>query len=42
MVSEIDEILVRHRHEALVQDGQTAHARVEDPDRPRIHGAILE
>src|SRR6266702_1436801 len=41
MVAEVDEVLVRHRHEALVQDGQPAHARVEDPDRPRIHRTIL-
>ena len=35
VVTEIDEILVRHRHEALVQDCQAAHARVEDADRSR-------
>jgi hypothetical protein len=32
---------VRHRDEAFVQDGQAAHARVEDADRPRIHTAIV-
>ena len=36
-VAEVDEILVRERDEALVQDGQPAHARVEDADRARIH-----
>ena len=40
-VAEVDEVLVRHRHEAFVEDGQPAHARVEDADRPRIHAAIL-
>jgi hypothetical protein len=34
MVAEIDEVLVRHRHEALVEDGQAAHTGVEDADRP--------
>jgi hypothetical protein len=28
---------VGHRDEALVQDGQTARAGVEDPDRPLVH-----
>ena len=36
-VPEIDEVLVRERDEALVQDGQPAHARVEDADGSRIH-----
>ena len=40
-VAEVDEVLVRHRHQALVEDGQPAHARVEDADRPRIHLAIV-
>ena len=40
-VAEVDEVLVRHRHEALVQDGQAAHARVEHPDRPGVHGRRL-
>src|SRR5205085_5261808 len=39
MVAEVDEVLVRHGYEALVQDGQAAHARVEDAHRPRIHAA---
>ena len=38
VVAEVDEVLVRHRHEALVEDGQSAHARVEDAYGPRIHG----
>ena len=37
VVAEVDEVLVRHRHQALVQHGQPAHAGVEDADRPRIH-----
>ena len=37
MVAEIDEILVRHRHEALVQNGEAPDSRVEDADRARIH-----
>ena len=42
VVAEVDEVLVRHRHEALVQDGQAADAGVEDTDGPGIrHGAIL-
>ena len=41
VVSEVDEILVGHRDEAFVQDGQAAHARVEYADRPRIHRAIV-
>ena len=40
-VAEVDEILVRERDEALVQDGQAAHAGVEHADRPLVHGAIL-
>ena len=40
-VAEVDEVLVRHRDEALVEDGQAARARVEDPDGPRIHAASL-
>ena len=38
VVTEVDEILVRERDEAFVEDGQAAHARVEHPDGPRIHG----
>ena len=41
VVAEVDKVLVRHGHEALVQDGQAAHARVEHADRPRIHTAIV-
>jgi hypothetical protein len=40
-VSEVDDVFVRHRHQALVEDGQAAHARVEDPHRPGIHRAIV-
>jgi esterase/lipase len=43
VVAEIDEVLVRHRHEALVQHGQPSDAGVENPDSTPIrHGAILE
>ena len=35
MVAEVDEVLVRHRDEALVEDGQAADARVEHADGPR-------
>ena len=38
MVAEVDEVLVRHRHEAFVQHRQPAGARVEHPDRPLVHG----
>ena len=38
-VAEVHEVLVRKRDEALVQDGEAAHARVEDADRARIHRA---
>jgi len=41
VVAEVDEILVGHRDEAFVQDGQAAHPRVEHADRPRIHTAIV-
>ena len=37
MVAEIDEVLVRHRDETLVQNGQPADTRVENADRPRVH-----
>ena len=33
VVAEVDEVLVRHRDEALVQHGETAHSRVEHSDR---------
>ncbi len=36
-VSQIEEVLVRKRDEALVQDGEPAGARIEDPDRPSVH-----
>ena len=36
-VSQVEEVLVREGDEALVQDGQAAHARVEDADRPLVH-----
>ena len=36
-VSEVHEVLVRERDEALVQDGEAAHARVEDADGAGIH-----
>ena len=36
-VTEVDEVLVWKRDEALVQDGQSAHARVEDADGAAIH-----
>ena len=39
VVAQVDDVLVRHRHEALVQDGQPAHTRVEDADRPLVHRA---
>jgi len=42
MVSEVDEVLVRHRHEALVEDGQAADSRVEHSDGARIHASIVD
>jgi hypothetical protein len=33
---------VRHRHEALVEDGEAAHPGVEHADRASVHGSILE
>ena len=38
VVAEVDEVLVRQRDEALVQDGQAADTGVEHADGPRIHG----
>ena len=38
-VAEVDEVLVRHRDQALVQDGEPAGAGVEDADGSRIHCA---
>ena len=36
-VAQVDEVLVRHRDEALVEHGQPTRSRVEDPDRPLVH-----
>ncbi len=36
-VPEVHEVLVRERDEALVEDGQAAHAGVEHADRTRVH-----
>ena len=38
VVAEVDEVLVRHGHEALVQNGETTDSGVEDADGTRIHG----
>ncbi|MER3487816.1 MAG: hypothetical protein C4307_03340, partial [Chloroflexota bacterium] len=40
-IAKVDEVLVGERDQALVEDGQPAHARVEHPHRPRIHQAIV-
>ena len=40
-VTEVDEILVGHGHEALVENGQPTHPRVERSDRSRIHRPIV-
>ena len=32
VVAEVDEVLVRQRHEALVEDGEPADSRVEHAD----------
>ena len=40
-VAEVDEVLVRERHETVVQHREPARARVEDPDRALVHGPIL-
>ena len=37
-VAEVDDVLVRQRHEQLVHHRQAAGPRVEDSDRPQIHG----
>jgi hypothetical protein len=42
VVAQVEKVLVRHGDETLVQDGEPAHARVEDPDRPLIHAEIVE
>ena len=36
VVAQVDEVLVRHRHEALVQNGQASDSRVEDTDGPGV------
>ena len=41
VITEVEEILVRKRDEALVEDGQPAHSRVEDAHRPPIHTPIV-
>src|SRR5919204_350016 len=41
VVAEVDEVLVRKGDETLVEDGQAAHARVEDAHRPRVHRPIV-
>ena len=37
VVAEVDRVLVRQRHEQLVEDGEAAHPRVEHADRPAVH-----
>jgi hypothetical protein len=37
MVTEVHEVLVRQRHQALVQNGETAYTRIEHADGARIH-----
>ena len=37
VVAEVDEVLVRHRDQALVENREAADAGVEDTDRPRVH-----
>jgi hypothetical protein len=37
VVAEIDRVLVRQRHEQLVEDGQPSHPGVEHADRPAVH-----
>ncbi len=39
VVAQIHDVLVRQRDEHLVEDGETAHPRVEHPDRPTVHPA---
>ena len=41
VVAEIDEVLVRRGHEALVEHCEATDSGVEHADRPRVHGAIL-
>ena len=40
-VPEVDEVLVRQRDEALVEDGQASGAGIEDADGPSVHARIL-
>ena len=42
MIAEINEVLMRHRDKALVEDREPADARVEYADGPRIHTTIVE
>ena len=39
VVAQIDDVLVRQRHEQLVEDREAAHAGVEHADRPPVHRA---
>jgi len=38
VIAEIDEVLVRQRDEALVEDGQAAYSGIEYADGPLVHG----
>src|SRR6187200_2776636 len=40
-VPDVEEVLVRQRDQAFVEDGQASGARVEDADGPRVHARIL-
>ena len=40
-VPDVEEVLVRQRDQAFVEDGQASGAGVEDADGPRIHARIL-
>jgi para-aminobenzoate synthetase component 1 len=40
-VPEVDEVLVRERDEAFMEDGEASCTGVEDSDRPRVHARIL-
>ena len=37
VVAQVDEVLVRHRDQALVENGEAPDAGIEDTDRPPIH-----
>ena len=41
MVTEVDEVLVRHRDQALVEHGQASDTGVEHTDRAGVHPAIV-